>query len=130
MPNRNLKVALGFMTGLAFVFAALAFITMPKGAIYSVVGSDAQPSLSTCGAGTPTVVGTDHAGVITTGTGLLTACTLNFSTTMSSTPVCIISTGSTTVLVAITSMTSSGFSMGMSLTLPGGKIYYLCSMST
>jgi hypothetical protein len=47
------------------------------------------PTLSTCGAGSPSVTGGTNAFRITAGTGGITACTATFATTKTATPTCI-----------------------------------------
>jgi hypothetical protein len=108
--------------------AILIFAGLCNAATYSLVGSTGVPNVTACGAG-PSVSGTDQAGVITTGTGLVTACTLNFSAPMSATPFCIVTSNSTSVNVGITSVNTAAMVLGMSVTLPGGKIYYVCVMA-
>lgn len=84
------------------------------------------PALSSCGT-TPTLAAgsTDYAGTINVGSGVTTACTLSFSATMTNAPACIVSTSLTTVTAGVTTSTSA-MTVGMSLTLGGGKISYVC----
>jgi hypothetical protein len=72
------------------------------------------PSIVTCGTGSPSVSGTDARGIITTGSGASTACTLNFSTTLASVPICVAVGGPTAPAVAltITSTTSAAVIFG------------------
>lgn len=89
------------------------------------VMSGAAPNVTSCGSGA-VVAGTDHAGIITVGSGVITACTLNFSATLAVTPACVATTSLATVVVALTPSASS-VAAALSLTLGGGKIYYLCA---
>jgi hypothetical protein len=106
----------------------LAFAIAAGAATYSLVGSNGTPSVATCGT-SPSVAGTDHAGTITTGSGTVTACTLNFSGTLAVAPACVVSSASTAVTVGITSISSSALALGISLTLPSAKIYYICAIA-
>lgn len=88
----------------------------------------APTSLTGCGT-TPSVSGNDSNGVITLGTGLsVTACTLAFKNAFpaASNVTCSISTNSALVQPAITAVSTTGFSVGLSLSLAAGKIYYQC----
>jgi hypothetical protein len=110
----------------ALLAGVLVFVAMVAvGAMYSPSGSDASPSITSCGS-SPSVAGTDNMGVITAGTGLLTACTLNFSATLPYTPVCVVSTNAVTSIIGVTTISTSAMTIGLSVSLPGGKIYYHC----
>lgn len=107
--------------------AALVFAATGQTANYSHSTSDGTPTVATCGT-SPSVAGTDGAGIITTGSGTVTACTLNFSGTLAAAPSCILSTSATTITPAITSVSTSALVIGLSLTLTSGKIYYQCTI--
>lgn len=49
------------------------------------------PAILACGTGTPTVVGNDSAGMITTGTGTPTVCSITFASTWTTAPHCFVS---------------------------------------
>ena len=105
---------------------ALACLTaQARAQHYSPVGSIGSPSLGACGV-SPSVTGTDAAGIITIGTGIVTSCVLNFSTTLSATPSCIVITDSLAVTASIAAVTMSALTMGLSASLPGGKLHYHC----
>lgn len=53
-----------------------------------VKSQGAAPTLSSCGA-SPTITGTDYAGIVTTGAAA-TGCTITFSRTMTNEPACVI----------------------------------------
>lgn len=127
MDNRiyRLKVLLGVAIGIAVIFAGLAFSMMATPAMYAPSGSDGTPNVTGCGS-SPSVVGTDHMGVITTGGGLLTACQLNFSATLPYSPICVVSTSATTTIIGISSVSITALNIALSVSLPGGKIYYHC----
>jgi hydrogenase/urease accessory protein HupE len=85
----------------------------------------AAASVASCGV-SPSISGNDSVGVVTIGTGIVTACTVNFASTWSSTPVCSVVTDSVALSFGLTSMSASSFTVGLSGSLPGGKIYYKC----
>jgi hypothetical protein len=91
---------------------------------YNNKGSTA-PWVTSCGTG-PGVTGYDSAGTITVGSGVTTACTLNFATAWGNAPTCVITTNSTAVTSDITSVTTSALALGFSATLGGGTVYYHC----
>lgn len=105
----------------------LLWTTALEAAVYSTVSSDGTPTIATCGT-SPSVAGTDGSGVITTGSGTVTACTLNFSTTLPVAPACNLTLSSTTITPAITSISTTALVIGLSLTLTSGKIYYQCQL--
>lgn len=84
------------------------------------------PTLGTCGSG-PTLSSdsTDYAGTITVGTGVVTSCAVNFSATQATAPACVVSPSLATVSAGV-STTTSALTVGLSLTLGGGKIFYHC----
>lgn len=90
-----------------------------------LVSSGTTPGMGTCGT-SPSVLGTDTAGVITIGGGVVTSCTMNWANTKGSIPVCVMSTNSTAVTGDITTTSTSSITFGFSATLGGGTINYLC----
>lgn len=88
-------------------------------------------SLSGCGTN-PSQVGNDSNGIITLGTGIsVTSCTKTFANTFpsGSSVSCSISTNSTLIQPALTAVSTTGFSVGLSLNLASGKVYYQCMAS-
>ncbi len=86
----------------------------------------AAPTVSGCGTGA-SVSGTDNKGTITTGSGTVTACSLGFGSAATATPSCILTTSSSGSVPAITTISTTGFTVGLSASLAsGGKIYYFC----
>lgn len=91
--------------------------------------SPSTPSVSSCGAGTPTIaaLSTDVNGSINTGTGVFSTCTLNFSAGWTNVPQCFMqdqtSTVSTPPKIAATktSVTWSGV-----IIPPGDVLSYFC----
>lgn len=90
-----------------------------------IVSSGTTPSMGTCGS-TPSVNGTDTAGVITVGSGVVTSCTMNFANVWANPPVCVESDNSTAVTGDITTTTTSSITFGFSATLGGGQVNYIC----
>lgn len=85
-----------------------------------------QPTVSTCGT-SPSVIGDDSNGIITTGSGTVTACTLTFAAAYTIAPVCTLNTSSTGSNASMASAPSTtGFTANLSATLTSGKIYYQC----
>jgi hypothetical protein len=108
------------------ITALLLLPLLCSAAMYESSGSDGTPNVTTCGSGSPSVSGTDQSGVITLGTVAVTACTLNFSTTLSAAPACIVVTGSSLSVAFITSTSTSQMVLGLTVSLPSGKVYYFC----
>ena len=90
-----------------------------------LISSGTTPGMGTCGS-SPSVFGTDTAGVITIGSGIVTSCTMNWANTKGSVPVCVMSTNSTAVTGDITTTSTSSITFGFSATLGGGTINYIC----
>ena len=92
----------------------------------SLPGPTSAPGTPTsCGTGTPSVVGTDMRGTITTGTAA-TTCTLPFGTAYASAPYCVVSDNSLVGFASVTSTSTSNMILGISAALTGGKITYIC----
>ena len=87
------------------------------------------PSVSSCGTGSPSILGDDNEGTITTGTGGPTACTLTFASTWGITPTCTISDSLTTITPDISAISSTAFTVSLSGALTSGSIYYRCGCS-
>lgn len=82
-------------------------------------------SVSTCGTG-PSVIGDDYNGVISVGSGTVTACTLVHGAVNWRNWICTVSTGSAAyAYVSGLSTTSNTFTTSASL--GSGKLYYSCS---
>lgn len=85
-------------------------------------GTTAVPVLTSCGT-TPTIVGSDFAGVITVGTGSPTTCTITFSAAFTVAPSCILVA---VPLVAAFTYTISTTAISVTETGSTGKINYIC----
>ena len=80
------------------------------------------PTISSCGSGSLTTGSTDHKGSINS-IAVATACTITFSSTMTTAPACTFSTSAATA-VGISSISTSAVTASMtSLT---GSLYYIC----
>ena len=53
------------------------------------LGSTTAPALTACGGGSPTIVGNDMAGTVTTGTSA-TGCVVTFNVAKSAVPACVV----------------------------------------
>lgn len=95
-----------------------------------VISSGTAPTVTSCGA-TPngSVDGTDFAGVITVGGGVVTSCKLVFSAPFGNgrTPVCVVVDNSTTVSASLGTITVTDATFNTSATLGGGLLYYICA---
>ena len=85
----------------------------------------ATPALSSCGTA-PTISGNDTLGVITIGTGTVTACTVTFATAWLAAPVCTTVTSTAILGEAITTLNTTTLTLGFSGSLAGGTVYYQC----
>lgn len=89
-------------------------------------------SVSSCGGGSPSVQGSNDVGKITLGTGGLSACTLNFTTSTAqgtawtSAPVCVVSNSSSTDAAEINSISTSTLVVNFAVTIAGGNVWYHC----
>lgn len=111
------------------LIALLLFIpTICFAQAYSPVGSMGIPTVSSCGVAGASVDGTDQSGVITLGTVLVSSCILNFSHTLEDTPNCILTSNSVTSIAVLTARTTASVTIGLTVSLPGGKVYYFCPM--
>ena len=68
------------------------------------------------------------AGTITIGTGVVTACTLPFSATLSAAPKCLVVSNSQSVFASVASTSTSNLVVNLSGSLPGGLILYFCTL--
>lgn len=82
-------------------------------------------TLSACGT-VPSVAGNDIAGVITTGSGTVTSCSMTFANAYPNPPVCVLSDSSTSITPDVSAVSTSSVTFSFSSTLTSGKIYYHC----
>lgn len=90
-----------------------------------IVNSGPAPVISSCGT-TPTIAGDDKSGTITTGSGVVSACTMTFAKAYTDNPVCTVSTNNTSALGDISSVSTSAITFAFTGTLASGKVYYIC----
>lgn len=88
-------------------------------------GESGAPAMGTCGT-SPSVTGSDMGFTVTVGSGVVTACTVNFKRTWNSTPQCVESDNSTAVTGDISAISATAVTFSFSATLGGGQIYALC----
>ena len=74
----------------------------------------------------PSNTGTDNAGTITVGTGVVTSCTLVFNTAFTTNPSCTMTVNTSAITGGITSMGTTSTVFSFSATIAGGLIYYHC----
>ena len=84
---------------------------------------------STCGTTTPSVVGSDFAGVITVGTSATTSCVLTFGTAFVTAPVCLL-TPKSAILAALSYATSTTALTITQTSTASNTIAYLCTSSS
>ena len=102
---------------LILFLAVPAFAQMRKAA-------GGTPTMGACGT-SPSVSGKDSGGVITVGTSMGTACTLNFSQTYGAAPSCVGAGSARLVNDITTSTTAVTFNATVAYT-DSQKIYYVC----
>jgi len=81
------------------------------------------PVVSACGT-SPSIVGTDVAGKVTTGSGTVTSCVLTFATQWATTPACVVS--EETAAVAIRGVTSTAALVIAGADISSDVIHYIC----
>ena len=90
--------------------------------------SAASPTATSCGT-SPSVSGTDASGVVSTGTGTVTACTLNFANnagTWATAPVCIAGAMSTSYTASAAPASTSAVTFNFSVSIPSTQFAYHC----
>lgn len=95
-----------------------------NGHVGSTVGSTSAP---TCGTGCASITSgsTDVRGSFVTSTSI-TAATLNFGTTWTSTPFCVISDNSTAALADISTISTTILTVTFASSLSSATVYYSC----
>lgn len=92
-----------------------------------IISSGTTPSMGSCGAApSGTVIGTDNAGTITIGGGVVTSCVLTFAYPWANTPVCVATDNSVTIPGDISALSTTSVTFSFSASLGGGTLYYLC----
>lgn len=110
------------LLGLSLLVALLIDLIQPVKTQF--IGNIGTTTVSSCGTGSPSLVGDNTKGVITVGT-VATTCTLNFSHTLSFTPACLFETDASIILPTLTRTTASVV-INYGVSIGGGKITYWC----
>ena len=87
--------------------------------------SGTAPTISACGAGTPSIVGNDNAGKVTIGTGVVTSCTLTFASSWTNAPACFANNETQILLTRATSTTTTVI-LDAAVTFDADVISYHC----
>lgn len=119
----------GVATSSLLIASTTAPLVNQKSVIYGHAAYGAQtvaPSVSSCGTSPSIASGSSDArGIVNVGSVTATACTVTFAQPMAN-PVCVISDDSTAVTPGLTSLSTTGFTAGFSISLAGGHLYYHC----
>jgi hypothetical protein len=87
------------------------------------------PAISSCGTTPSAAAGSNNqGGTITIGTGVVTACTLTFTSTLVRTPRCTAGTNSASIVANATSVSTTAVAFGFSADLGGGLLRYRCEL--
>lgn len=81
------------------------------------------PTMGTCGS-SPSVSGTNSNGTIAVGSGVVTSCAMNFSTTLGAAPTCTV-TPSLALAVGLATSTTA-LTIAIITSLGDGKLFYHC----
>jgi len=122
-----LTLIIGIIIGSRYDHRVEARLNTSNTSTYSqFLGNIGTTTVSSCGTGSPSVVGDNTKGVISVGT-VATSCTLNFSHTLSVTPGCVFSPSiGALTLPTLTITTSSAVINFGAQAIGGGKISYWC----
>lgn len=82
------------------------------------------PALTSCGTGSPTITGTDEAGIVTMGTSA-TGCVITFNVAYTGTPFCVV-TWIATPLASQSYVTSNAAITTTQTSASGNKLQYIC----
>ena len=129
-PNTGMDVSYAFYSDVGDnFFNEYSGIATFGGKIQAkVTNGAASPVASSCGT-TPSVTGSDLAGIVTIGTGTATSCTVTFNTSYFAEPACIITPQSTTGAAwsfSAKSSTAFTFTSSSGSNLAGLKFNYNC----
>jgi hypothetical protein len=89
-----------------------------------LIGSTTAPALTSCGGGSPTITGTDQAGVVTMGT-TATGCIITFNKPYANTPICVVS-WIANPLASQSYVTSTANISTTQTSTSGNKLQYVC----
>lgn len=134
---KKLWIAFGLLIGLLSVAFAqsvqlrpgdqgpITFDTVGNTKILNhLLGATPTPALSSCGGGTATIVGTDTAGTVVTGTAT-TSCVITFKTAYGVAPACVVSPASG-VLAAFSYVVTTASITVTQTSTAGNTIQYIC----
>lgn len=114
-------------SGNGIIVAGASSVTF-QGSLVST--STTMDSVSSCGGGSASIVGSNGIGRVTTGSSAPTSCTVTFGTPFANKPVCVVSQESTltatTTLESVPSKTTLVISMGASTAFQSMVIDYIC----
>lgn len=102
--------------------------TVPSGTMVvsgHIHGHNTAPVVSTCGT-SPTIVGSDLAGKVTTGAGIFTACTITFATAWKNAPSCWVDNETTVALTTNGTSTTTTLTINGSAAITANTIAYGC----
>lgn len=93
----------------------------------AIVTSGSAPTVSACGT-SPTISGNDSSGAVTIGTGgIVSACTLSFSATKSSTPHCFTNDRTEIVAVSVSAVSTTAFTISKTTPFAASSVIdYFC----
>lgn len=83
------------------------------------------PAVSACGT-TPAIVGNDHAGKVTVGTGSTTSCTVTFNVPYENAPACVITSNQSATIAHATATTTTVLTITSGTSMASGIISYIC----
>ncbi len=83
------------------------------------------PGLTSCGGGTPSIVGSDSAGNITIGTGATQSCTVTFASAFLVAPACFVN-GNNTAVTYIGTQTTTILTITSSADMDSDVVSYIC----
>ena len=125
----QLKAILGVAAAVFALMIIAAFTTANRQIAKTdgtALSNGGAPSVSSCG-GSPSLESgaSDTAGIIDVGSGIVTSCTVTFSQAMAAAPSCVVASSLPSVTAGVSTSTAA-LTVALSITLGGGKIYYVC----
>ncbi len=125
-PTTAQATPFGFLQ--AMTINAVRYIVMFFDYYGHIFYSGPVPTIGSCGTGSPSIVGNDNVMIITTGTGSVTECTVNFAHTWgANAPVCTVDDQGSTLVTVDASTTATTLKIGLSATLTSSTIGATCT---
>lgn len=84
-----------------------------------------RPTLGACGS-SPSIVGNDNVATVTIGSGIVTACTVNFAQNFVNPPVCTVAINSVAVTADVSTVTTSSVEFDFSASVGDGTLQMQC----